>query len=68
MAGGITDHILNQIVDAGKKRLQELANDVQTAAAHRDIAVRALQRIAHTRGCDCWRRAQEALDNIAETK
>ena len=66
MAGGITDHILNQIVDAGKKRLQELANDVQTAAAHRDIYRRALERIARTRGCDCWRQAQEALDNANE--
>ncbi len=64
----ITDQILGHVVDEAKKRVQTFALDVQSAATHRDIYRRALERIAHTRGCDCWRVAQDALDNAKDAK
>lgn len=59
----LTDHFLDQAIKRGQSYVREQWEEVQKARHQRDVYLRALERIAKTRGCQCWREAEAAIEN-----
>ncbi|MDE2097950.1 MAG: hypothetical protein KGL39_11925 [Patescibacteria group bacterium] len=62
----LTDKLARMAGNEIKRQLQDRIDDFAKAPAQRDIYRRALEKIARTRSCDCWRDAQAALDEAQD--